>query len=163
MVLFYWLNRIFITALGVSLVKVSGSYSLLRCTDSALTGFSSCSLWCSMWDLPRPGIKFMSPALADRFLSTVPPGKLIHRALQTSLCLGSCLCIQCKFSPSVMSDSLQTHGQAPLFMGVSRREYQSELHFLLQGIFPTQGSSPCPMHSQVNSLSLSHQGSPYIH
>ena len=28
-----------------------------------------------MWDLPRPGIKPMSPALAGRFLTTGPPGK----------------------------------------------------------------------------------------
>ena len=29
----------------------------------------------SMWDLPRPGIEPVSPVLADRFLSTVPPRK----------------------------------------------------------------------------------------
>ena len=29
----------------------------------------------SMWNLPRPGIKLMCPALAGRLLSTVPPGK----------------------------------------------------------------------------------------
>ena len=28
-----------------------------------------------MWNLPRPGIEPMSPALAGGFLSTVPPGK----------------------------------------------------------------------------------------
>ena len=31
-------------------------------------------LW-GMWDLPRPGIELVSPALAGRFLSTVPIGK----------------------------------------------------------------------------------------
>ena len=31
--------------------------------------------------------------------------------------------------------------QAPLSMGFSRQEYWSGLHFLLQGIFPTQGSN----------------------
>ena len=30
---------------------------------------------CGMWDLPRPGFKLVSPALADRFLTTAPPGK----------------------------------------------------------------------------------------
>ena len=29
----------------------------------------------SMWDLPGPGIKPVSPLLASRFLSTAPPGK----------------------------------------------------------------------------------------
>ena len=28
-----------------------------------------------MWDLSRPGLEPMSPAVADRFLTTVPPGK----------------------------------------------------------------------------------------
>ena len=29
----------------------------------------------SMWDLPRPGLEPMSPALAGRFSTTAPPGK----------------------------------------------------------------------------------------
>ena len=40
---------------------------------------SSCGSWaqllCSMWDLPRPGLEPMSPALAGRFSTTAPPGK----------------------------------------------------------------------------------------
>ena len=32
-------------------------------------------------------------------------------------------------------------------------------HFLLQGIFPTQGSNPRLLHWQADSLLLSHQGS----
>ena len=31
-------------------------------------------------------------------------------------------------------------------------------HFLLQGIFPTQGSNLCPLYLQADSLPLSHQG-----
>ena len=42
-------------------------------------GLSSCGTWAyslpSMWDLPGPGIKPVSPALAGIFLSTGPPGK----------------------------------------------------------------------------------------
>ena len=42
-------------------------------------GFSSCGaraqLLCSMWNLPRPGLEHVSPALAGRFLTTAPPGK----------------------------------------------------------------------------------------
>ena len=30
---------------------------------------------CGMWDLPRPGLEPMSPALAGRFSTTAPPGK----------------------------------------------------------------------------------------
>ena len=88
---------------GLSLVAASRGYSLL-CTGFSLqwllllwstgsrhAGFSSCGsralerrvsscgaqalLPHGMWDLPRPGIKPVSPALAGRFLTTVPPGK----------------------------------------------------------------------------------------
>ena len=41
--------------------------------------FRSCGtlawLLCSLWNCPRSGIKPMSPALADRFLTPEPPGK----------------------------------------------------------------------------------------
>ena len=33
-------------------------------------------------------------------------------------------------------------------------------HFLLQGIFPTQGLNPCLFHWQADSLALSQDGSP---
>ena len=40
---------------------------------------NSCGAWaflfCSMWDLPVPGIEPMSPALAGEFFATEPPGK----------------------------------------------------------------------------------------
>ena len=40
---------------------------------------SNCGSWaellCGMWDLPRPGLEPVSPALAGRFSTTAPPGK----------------------------------------------------------------------------------------
>ena len=40
---------------------------------------SNCGPWDQllrgMWDLPRPGLEPVSPALAGRFLTTAPPGK----------------------------------------------------------------------------------------
>ena len=40
---------------------------------------SNCGSWaqllCGMWELPRPGLEPMSPALAGRFSTTAPPGK----------------------------------------------------------------------------------------
>ena len=40
---------------------------------------SSCGSWAQllrgMWDLPRPGLQPVSPALAGRFSTTAPPGK----------------------------------------------------------------------------------------
>ena len=45
----------------------------------AARGISSCGtrayLLCCMWDLPSPGLKPVSPALAGGFLITAPPGK----------------------------------------------------------------------------------------
>ena len=35
----------------------------------------------SMWDLPRPGLKPVSPALAGRFSTTAPPGKPLNVSL----------------------------------------------------------------------------------
>ena len=64
-----------------------------RCTGSVVVacGLSSCGSWAlecrlsscgawalllrGMWDLPRPGLELVSPALAGRFLTTEPPGK----------------------------------------------------------------------------------------
>ena len=50
--------------------------------------------------------------------------------------------------------------QAPLSMGFPRQEYWSGFPFPSPGIFLTQGSNPCLLHWQVDSLPLSHQGSP---
>ena len=36
---------------------------------------SRTQLLCGMWDLPRPGLEPVSPALAGRFSTTAPPGK----------------------------------------------------------------------------------------
>ena len=52
--------------------------------------------------------------------------------------------------------------QAPPSMGFSRQEYWSTLHFLLQGIFPTQGSNSGLPHCRKILYQLSHKGSPKI-
>ena len=36
---------------------------------------SRAQLLCGMWDLPRPGLEPMSPALVGRLSTTAPPGK----------------------------------------------------------------------------------------
>ena len=66
-------------ALG-SQVSVVVAHGLSSCGSRALERrLSSCGtralLLRSMWDLPRPGLKPMSPALASGFLTTAPPGK----------------------------------------------------------------------------------------
>ena len=44
-----------------------------------MCSLSSCGsraqLLCGMWDLPRPGLEPVSPALAGGFSTTAPPGK----------------------------------------------------------------------------------------
>ena len=75
---------------------------LLQSTGSTCVGFSSCGTWAQqlcltgsraqaqqlwytglvapgMWDLPRPGLEPVSPALAGGFLTTAPPGNLLKR------------------------------------------------------------------------------------
>ena len=42
-----------------------------------------------MWDLPRPGLEPVSPALAGRFSTTAPPGKPIKHSLLTFHAIGS--------------------------------------------------------------------------
>ena len=70
------------------------------------------------------------------------------------------------FNCSVMSSSFMTPWtlacQAPLSTGSLRQESWSGFYFLLQGIFPTSASNLRPLHWQVDSLPLSHQGSPVI-
>ena len=44
--------------------------------------------------------------------------------------------------------------QDPLFMQFSKKEYWSICHFLLQGIFPTQGSNLSLLHWQADSLTM---------
>ena len=43
--IYFWLCWVFVAARGLSLVVVSGGYSLLQCTGSRCAGFSSCGLW----------------------------------------------------------------------------------------------------------------------
>ena len=101
--IYFWLHWVFVAVRGRSLVVASRGYSLLWCagfslwwlllwsTGSRRAGFSSCGsralehrlsscgtraqLLHGMWDLPGPGLEPVSPALARRFLTTVPPGK----------------------------------------------------------------------------------------
>ena len=66
-------------ALGAR-ASVVMAHRLSSCVSPALERrLSSCgtraSLLRGIWDLPRPGLEPMSPALAGGFLTTAPPGK----------------------------------------------------------------------------------------
>ena len=64
------------------LLQSTGSWaSFSSCGSRALEHrLNSCDSWaqllCNMWDLPRSGIGLTSSALAGRFFTTEPPGKL---------------------------------------------------------------------------------------
>ena len=103
-------HRLFVVTYGLPLVGEHTGFSL-RCFSchGALaldpTGFSSCITWAQslwnggsvaaaqglsfldMWDLPRPGIEPMSPALAGGFLTTRPPEKFSPNPLPCFLLL----------------------------------------------------------------------------
>ena len=76
------------------------------------------------------------------------------------VCVCVCVC-------SVMSDSLQPHGLQPAKLlcpwDFSGKNTGMGSHFLLQGIFPTQGSNPYLLqllHWKADPLPLSHLGPP---
>ena len=52
--------------------------------------------------------------------------------------------------------------QAPLSMDFPDKNNGVSSHCHLQGIFPSQGLNPCFLYCQVNFVSLSHWGSPFI-
>ena len=67
-------------------------------------------------------------------------------------------------SHSVVSDSVWPHGLSPARLlcpwGFSRQETGVGCHFLLQGIFPNQGSNLGLLHCRQTLYPLSHQGIP---
>ena len=60
--------------------------------------------------------------------------------------------------------TLRSHGSYPArilcLWDFSGKNTGVGCHFLLQGIFPTQGWKPCLLYCQAGSLPLNHQGSP---
>ena len=82
---------VFVSVQGLSLAAASGGHSSSRCAGLSLswplllrsTGSRRAGSVVvahgpqlrSMWDLPRPGLEPVSPALAGRFSTTAPPGK----------------------------------------------------------------------------------------
>ena len=81
-----WLCWVFVTVQAFSSCCEWGVTLCCGVWASHCSGFScleyvfssrglQAQLLCGMWSLPGPGIKPMCPALADGFLSTVPPGK----------------------------------------------------------------------------------------
>ena len=98
------------------------------------------------------------PILCDPMDCSLP-GSSVHGI---SLCVCVCVCVY--VTCSVMSDFLQPHA-----MQLTRllcpwdfpgKNTEVSHHFLLQGIFPTQGSNPGLSHCRQILYYLSHQRSP---
>ena len=89
--IYFWLCWVFASVRGPSLVAASGGHSSSRCAGLSLwrplvaehrlqtRRLSNCGSRTQplrgMWDLPRPGLEPVCPALAGRFPTTAPPGK----------------------------------------------------------------------------------------
>ena len=69
---------------------------------------SSCGPWaqllCSMWDLPRPGLKPVSPALAGRLSTTAPPGKPPNGIFHKTRTNNSKVCMETQKTPNSQSN-----------------------------------------------------------
>ena len=94
------------------------------------------------WDLPGPGIKPMSPALAGRFLST-----------------GVCLVAQ---SCPTRCDPMDYSPPGSCPWDSPGKNTGVGCHALLKGIFPTHGWNPGLPHCRQILYCLSHGGSPSI-
>ena len=133
--IYFWLHWVFVAVHGLSLVAASGDHSLLQCAGFSLrwlllwqsmgsrhVGFSSCgsraverrlSSWgtrayllCGMWDLPRPGLKPVSPASAGRFLTTAPARKPFFQFFKEAPQCSPQWLYQFTFPPTRQEDSL---------------------------------------------------------
>ena len=137
----------------------SGGHSSLRCAGLSLSrplllGSTSSrragsvivahgpKLLRGTWDLPRPGLEPMSPALAGRFSTTAPPGKP---------CIPSYGCLQPVHSYSMCIECLNFTGQI-LCWACSHELFFFWLNFVaVVSLFPDQGSNPCPLQWSAES------------
>ena len=95
-----------------------------------------------MCNLPRPGIKPVSPALQDGFLTTRPSGKLCIVSLHCYIRI-PLQYVLCGFSCVELFASLWTVAHvAPLFLGFCRQEYWSGLPCPPPGDLPNSGIEP---------------------
>ena len=132
-------------------------------------------------DLPNPGIKLRSPSLQADSLPSEPPGKPKNTEVgRLSLLQGNFLIqelnqgllhcrqilyqlsyqgsLKWKWSHSVMSNSLRPHGLYPTRI-LSPWDFPGKstgggCHFLLQGIFPTQGSNAGLLHYRQRCFTI---------
>ena len=86
---------------------------LSSCSSQALEcRLSSCGPWAyllrGMWDLPGPGLKPVSPALAGGFLTAAPPGK--SPMYHSCCCPHACILPVCSATPAREAAPLSVQG-----------------------------------------------------
>ena len=118
-------------------------------------------------DLPNPGIKPRSPALQVDSLPSESPGKPINiEGMLDDISELMLNVLTAKMFVCSVTHSLQPHGpiahQSLLSRNFPGKNTGAGCRFLLQGIFPTQGSNPHLhlLHWQADSSPLSLPGSP---
>ena len=70
-----------------------------------------------------------------------------------------CYCLVSKLCPTLLQTCVLQPTRFFCQWDFPGKKNGTSCHFLLQGIFPTQGSNLCLLHWQVNSFPLSHQRS----
>ena len=116
-------------------------------------------------DLPDPGIEPRSPALQADSLLTEPRGTPFRRLEakkrgKTYLLKLNHQKQSCVLSLSRVRLFVALWPQAPLSMGIFQARIGVCCHYLLQRLFPTQGSNLGLLHCGQILLPLSHHGSP---
>ena len=81
---------------------------------------------------------------------------------RTDLCVIPRLCMHAQSCPVFVTPWTVTH-QAPLSMESPGKNTGVNCHFLLQGIFPTQGLNLRLLHWQVDSVTTDPLGKPPLH
>ena len=130
-----------------------------------------------LWDLPRPGIEPGPPQWKHWILATGPPGNSFFFFFNFIYlfiygCVGSSFLCEGFLQLRQVGATLHRGAQASHCRGLSccgaqAPDAQAQQLWLTGlvaprhvGIFPDQGSNPCPLHWQADSQPLRHQGSP---
>ena len=166
---YFWLHWVFVAARRLSLAAASRGYSLwwlllLWSTGSRAHGLQSLQFTGSraraqLLCMDLVALQHVGSSRIKDWTGVPCIGKWTSGASQKSLIFPTIFC--CLVAKSCLTHVWQFHGlQCTRLLcpwDLSGKNSGVGCHFLPQ-IFPTQGSNPGLLHWQVDSLSLSHQG-----
>ena len=120
--------------------------------------------WASCFQVTRVRESIIQCPPGSAISLKLPPAWPVRKPTsegQISFRRGHCMNVQWLSHVWLFETPWTVAQHAPQSMGFSRQEYWSGFcHFLLQGIFPTQGLNSRLVHWQADSFSLSQLGSP---